>query len=149
DSPRTRVVHRCSPGLVIGCRISRDYRTRDRCRSTSLGPRCADRPEEGYVVYRFLGYTLEPPRRVTPEGGRWEHEIQVALPPSYHSSDQRYPVLWVTDGSIWFEPAVNAVSLTAAGHVPEMIVVGVGVPPEAADQYGPRRSYDFTPVTRL
>src|SRR6266478_3679243 len=91
------------------------------------------------------GVSIEPSRRMRAAGFKWEHEIQVALPPSYGKTENAYPVLWVTDGSYWFETAVNIANVFAQKHLPEAIVVGVGAPPEAADEYNMRRIYDFTP----
>ena len=65
------------------------------------------------------------------EGFSWEHEIQIALPQSYSQTGESYPVLWVTDGSYWFETAVGIVNVYGKKYFPEMIVVAVGAPPEA------------------
>jgi predicted alpha/beta superfamily hydrolase len=54
-------------------------------------------------------------------------------------------VLWVTDGSLQFPQAVTAAE-QAAGRIREIIIVGVGVPPEHAGEFGRRRVYDFTPI---
>jgi predicted alpha/beta superfamily hydrolase len=78
-------------------------------------------------------------------GFKWDHEIQVALPPSYSKSSHGYPVLWVTDGSELFETAVRAANVYSRKYVPEMIVVAVGAPTEAFSEYQMRRTYDFVP----
>src|SRR5690348_6021557 len=90
------------------------------------------------------GVAVEPRRRIRGEGFKWEHEIQIALPASYHKSDRAYPVLWVTDGSHWFDSAVRIVNLYAQRYTPEMIVVGVGTPAEALSEHQMRRHYEFT-----
>src|SRR5688500_17435917 len=51
------------------------------------------------------GVTIEPSRRMRAKDYPWEHEIQVALPPSYSKTDEPFPVLWVTDGSLLFQLA--------------------------------------------
>jgi predicted alpha/beta superfamily hydrolase len=76
-----------------------------------------------------------------------DHEIRVALPASYGKTRQPYPVLWVTDGSMYFEIAVKAANYDLKWHVPEMIVVAVGAPAEALKDFGYRRSYEFSSST--
>ena len=99
------------------------------------------------------GVTIEPSRRMRAEGIPWDHEIQVALPPSYYKTNKTYPVLWLTDGSYTFEPAVTLANTWYHLHVPEMIIVAVGTPPEvcgkgqiACDTDRIRRLYDLTPT---
>src|SRR5687768_3457130 len=54
------------------------------------------------------GYFVQPPRLMRGDGLPWDHEIQVALPPSYFKEPGKsYPVLWVTDGSFRFDWAIN------------------------------------------
>jgi predicted alpha/beta superfamily hydrolase len=91
--------------------------------------------------------SIEPPRRMRAEGFAWDHEIQIALPASYRQSKKSYPVLWVTDGSWMFRPAAcTAFNLNLSKHIPEMIVIAVGAPADAADDVLTRRLYDFTPT---
>lgn len=56
-------------------------------------------------------------------------QIQVALPPGYEESDQKYPVLYVLDGQQYF---AHAVSLSSTfrhfGVTPEFIIVGIHTP---------------------
>lgn len=92
----------------------------------------------------MFGATIEPVRRMRADGFEWEHEIQIALPASYRKSDKKYPVLWVTDGSFNFQPAVEIVNSTAKKYLPEMIVIGIGAPPEAIKEVQRRRVYDFS-----
>lgn len=80
------------------------------------------------------------------EGFKWDHEIQIALPRSYYKTEGAYPVLWVTDGSYWFETAVEIVNVYAQKHVSEMIIVAVGVPSDALKEFQSRRRYDFSPT---
>lgn len=91
------------------------------------------------------GVTIEPSRRMRADGFEWDDEIQIALPPSYFKSKKDYPVLWVTDGAYWFESAVDIVDFTDADHLPEMIIVAIGAPPEAAAEIHTRRNYEFSP----
>ncbi len=98
------------------------------------------------------GVAIEPLQTIQGRQMPWAHEIQVALPPSYHSTDRPYPVLWVMDGSHLFETAVLTANLYALSvyppiPVPEMIVIGVGVPRETVAEYADRRNYDFSPST--
>ncbi|MDH5439089.1 MAG: alpha/beta hydrolase-fold protein [Candidatus Bathyarchaeota archaeon] len=56
-----------------------------------------------------------------------EYQIGVWLPFSYRSSNQNYPVLYVTDGDYAFGVATGLVpSLIGEKEIPEMIVVGIG-----------------------
>ena len=78
----------------------------------------------------------------------WDHEIRIALPPSYGQADQAYPVFWVTDGHYNFDKAIHAVA-AAGAHVPEMIIVAIGPPPDALNASQTRRAYDFTSKKNL
>ena len=90
------------------------------------------------------GVRLEPPARMRGKDLPWDHEIQVALPPGYAKSDKRYPVLWLTDGHAIFTEGVNVVRRLTT-QVPQMIIVGVGVTPEAVGEFQTRRGYEFSP----
>ena len=84
------------------------------------------------------------------EGYPWEHDIQIALPPSYGKTDTRFPVLWVTDGEFFFASVAEAVTSCRGKHLPEMIVVAIGAPPETGRANGEiqsRRTFDFGPNT--
>jgi uncharacterized protein len=91
-----------------------------------------------------LRLSIEPSRRMRGKNYPWEHEIKIALPASYRSSHKTYPVLWVTDGQFNFDPAVEIVNDLGGKSLPEMIVVGVGTPPEALREVQMRRVYDFS-----
>ena len=55
-----------------------------------------------------------------------DRSIQVYLPPSYHQSKKKYPVLYVLDGQWHFTNAVAIQqSLRVPSLLPEMIVVGI------------------------
>lgn len=92
------------------------------------------------------GVVIEPSRRMQAKDYPWDHEIQIALPPSYGKTEQRFPVLWVMDGSLLFQLAAALATSCAHEHMPEMIVVGIGAPPEALDETQMRRNFDFSPT---
>lgn len=94
------------------------------------------------------GVTIEPSRRIRAKDYPWDHEIRIALPPSYGTTDRRYPVLWVTDGQFFFASAAEVATGCAGKHLPEMIVVAIGSPPETGrtnNEIQSRRSFDFGP----
>lgn len=95
-------------------------------------------------------YEILPPRQLTAPGARWSHEIQIALPPTYHLGEARYPVLWLMDGSISFSLAVGVLNtLGITGEIPELLVVGVGAPRELdGAEFGNRRVYDLYPTAK-
>lgn len=67
-----------------------------------------------------------------------ERTIMVYLPPSYNSSDTKYPVLYLLDGGFHFHHASGIVQfLSTGGLMPEMIVVAV---------VNTDRNKDFTPT---
>jgi hypothetical protein len=76
---------------------------------------------------------------------KWDHEIQIALPPGYYETNKSYPVLWVTDGSGLFEPAILTLA-TERKHLPDMILIAVGVPADEVKEGDARRLFDFTPT---
>lgn len=82
-------------------------------------------------------YTLEEPRLMAIDGYPFGHELRVALPPSYASSDRSYPVLWVTDNAL--ETALT----TVGGR--ELIIVAVGSVAGSTDRPHGGRAYDFYP----
>jgi predicted alpha/beta superfamily hydrolase len=89
------------------------------------------------------GALVEPSTRMRFKDAPWDYEVRVALPPSYDQSEETYPVLWVTDGSAFFDMAVTVAS-SSPRHFPYMIVVSIGTPPEARGKFSYRRDYDFT-----
>jgi len=55
-----------------------------------------------------------------------ERKIQVYLPDSYESSDERYPTLYIVDGQWFFSNGVAIQkTLRTPDHLPEMIVIGI------------------------
>lgn len=92
--------------------------------------------------------SIEPAITVRTRAIDWDYEIQVALPASYGiKPDQRYPVLWLTDGPLLFHLAVGLLNIQViAGSAPEMIIVGVGCAGDAGvAEFNRRRTIDFTP----
>lgn len=90
------------------------------------------------------GVVIEPSRRMRAKDYPWEHEIQIALPPSYGKTEREFPVVWVTDGSMLFQFATALTASCAGKHMPEMIVVGIGAPPDAIAETQMRRNFDFS-----
>jgi len=67
-----------------------------------------------------------------------ERDIGIYLPANYHSSDNRYPVLYLLDGRTHFQHAVGAANfLSTQDLAPDLIVVAV---------YNVDRNRDFSPV---
>ncbi len=96
------------------------------------------------------GLSIEPSRRVRVPGFDYEHEVRVALPRSYGLSDAKYPVLWVTDGSIMFEAAASTMGFIGGSDAPEVIVVAIGTPTDAPMQdFVHQRTNDFLPKAKL
>ncbi|MET0994192.1 MAG: alpha/beta hydrolase-fold protein [Mycobacterium sp.] len=98
-----------------------------------------------------FGYTFEPTRYVRARSYDfgYDHEVQIALPPGYATSDRSYPVLWVMDGGGYLYTAVSAVSLFSTGQaIPEFIVVGVG-DSSSFETFATRRLIDFFPMEDL
>jgi uncharacterized protein len=89
---------------------------------------------------------IEPTQRIRAKGLDWDQEIRVALPASYGTTKQSYPVLWVTDGTAYFELAVKTVNYDLRQRLPEMIIVAVGAPAsEGQSGFGDHRGYEFLP----
>ncbi len=82
-------------------------------------------------------------------GSGYDYRIDVSVPLSYGTSDQRYPVLYIMDSN-WYFPMVTAIVQTmmiipATQYVQEMIIVGIGYETtDVALQTG-LRSRDYTP----
>ena len=89
----------------------------------------------------------EEPAYARAEGYDHDHEILVALPPSYHvSPDQGYPVLWSMDGAMAFAVTAGIVNLYTVGkRIPEIIVVGVGHRSETGMLGLANRTFDLFP----
>lgn len=89
----------------------------------------------------------EKPAYARAEGYDHDHEILVALPPSYHASPERsYPVLWSMDGAMAFAVTAGIVNLYTVGkRIPEIIVVGVGHRSEDGMLGLANRTFDLFP----
>ncbi len=78
-----------------------------------------------------------------PTVGR-EYHLSVALPETYATSNQAYPVIYLLDGDPFFGMAAG---LTTGAHwlsgTPEVIVVGIGYDMESYEQWGRLRERDF------
>jgi predicted alpha/beta superfamily hydrolase len=88
-----------------------------------------------------------PPRSFKSEAFSYEHQATVALPASYAAQPERtFPVLWVLDAPLIMRSVVGLLDVLVLGNLaPEMIVVGVGSPPEEGLAGVGRRVMDFSP----
>jgi predicted alpha/beta superfamily hydrolase len=91
--------------------------------------------------------TTESPITMRGKNFDYDHEIRVALPAAYHvRPDEKYPVLWVTDGAFAFNLTVGMVDiLRQAFLVPELIVFSVGAPNRTGIEGAERRNSEFAP----
>lgn len=91
-----------------------------------------------------------PPRSFQSEAFPYEHQVTVALPASYAAQPERaYPVLWVPDAPLVMRSVVGLLDVLVLGNLaPEMIVIGVGSPPEEGLKGVGRRMMDFSPPGR-
>jgi predicted alpha/beta superfamily hydrolase len=103
---------------------------------TPFERRMARVPDE--ALLRSPSFDLEPPRTMRTKGLDWEYELRVALPASYRHTDERYPVLWITDNNLETALAVLA-SL-------DLILVGVGSGRVSVHEHARRRVYDLKPA---
>ena len=87
------------------------------------------------------------PRNFQSEAFSYKHQVTVALPASYAAQPERtYPVLWVLDSPLIMRSVVGLLDVMVLGNLaPEMIVVGVGSPPEEGLAGVGRRVMDFSP----
>lgn len=87
------------------------------------------------------------PRNFQSEAFSYKHQVTVALPASYAAQPGRtYPVLWVLDSPLIMRSVVGLLDVMVLGNLaPEMIVVGVGSPPEEGLAGVGRRVMDFSP----
>ncbi len=73
--------------------------------------------------------------------------VQVAMPMSRASSEDRYPVLYVTDVNGSMDALAGILELlTLSGEMPSTIVVGIGYPLRSLTQSLVVRTRDLTPV---
>jgi predicted alpha/beta superfamily hydrolase len=88
-----------------------------------------------------------PPRSFQSDAFSYLHQVTVALPASYAAQPERtFPVLWVLDAPLIMRSVVGLLDVLVLGNLaPEMIVVGVGSPPEEGLAGVGRRVMDFSP----
>ncbi len=73
-----------------------------------------------------------------------DYHLSVALPDSYKTSTQAYPVIYVLDGDFNFGVAAGLTRFSNAFRkVPELIIVGIGYDMETADEFAALRDLDF------
>lgn len=73
-----------------------------------------------------------------------DYFISVALPVSYTTSDQSYPVLYLLDPVAAFLSVTEYVRYSAFfSELPELIVVGIGYPADHMDEFFALRDQDF------
>jgi hypothetical protein len=78
-----------------------------------------------------------------PTRGRTYH-LSVALPESYPTSTQAYPVIYVLDGDVIFGMAAGLTPIARwFGGAPEAIIVGIGYGIDSYDQWAQVRERDF------
>ncbi len=108
-----------------------------------------DAESSGPATAQVVPYAMswEEPAQFRAEGYDYDHEVLIALPPSYHASPERsYPVLWSMDGAMAFAMTAGIVNLYTLGtRIPEIIVVGVGHPSEEGMAGLGKRTFDLFP----
>src|SRR6266545_4490316 len=73
-----------------------------------------------------------------------EYHLSVALPDSYRTSTQAYPVIYVLDGDLLFGMAAGLTPIARwCLGVPEVIIVGISYGKESYDQWVQLREGDF------
>lgn len=73
-----------------------------------------------------------------------EYHLSVALPDSYKTSTQAYPVIYVLDGDFNFGVAAGLTRFSNwFRNVPELIIVGIGYDIETSDEFVVLRDLDF------
>jgi len=87
-------------------------------------------------------------RIVTSSTTKREYQISVAVPRGYEESGREYPVLYAVDANGMFGTVVETARLLfLGGHIPELIVVGIGYPVGYYLDAIPPRSLDLSPTT--
>src|SRR5215472_10270720 len=71
-----------------------------------------------------------------------DRNIFVALPVSYAGSDEKYPVLYLTDAQLFFDSTRSTAAFLARERIiPDVIVVGVTNPDRTRDLYATRADF--------
>lgn len=99
------------------------------------------------TVVTPIGLSREEPKAFRAAGYEYDHEVLIALPPSYHvTPDRSYPVLWAMDGSLFFDLIIGLLTVGITGsRYPEMIVVGIGHPRCEGLEGLAKRTFDLWP----
>jgi predicted alpha/beta superfamily hydrolase len=115
----------------------------------SLGSALAN-PQIATIPGARANMHVLPPHSVQSPAFAYAHQVTVALPASYAVQPHRaYPVLWVLDSPTIMRSVVGLLDVLVLGNLaPEMIVVGVGSPPEQGLAGVGRRVMDFSPPGR-
>ena len=89
-------------------------------------------PQIATIPGARVNMNVLPPRSVPSDAFSYAHQVTVALPASYAAQPERaYPVLWVLDAPLIMRSVVGLLDVLVLGNLaPEMIVIGVGSPPE-------------------
>lgn len=75
-----------------------------------------------------------------------EYHLSVALPDSYTSSTQAYPVIYVLDADFNFGVAAGLTRFSCwFRSLPELIIVGIGYDIDSTDEFVALRDLDFDP----
>jgi predicted alpha/beta superfamily hydrolase len=73
-----------------------------------------------------------------------EYQLAVSLPESYASSQQRYPVVYLLDGDLFFGMAAGLTpGLNWLSNVPELIIVGINYGIQSFQEFFQLRELDF------
>ena len=112
------------------------------CSATALA-----NPQTATIPGARANMDVLPARSFQGEAFSYKHQVTVALPASYAAQpDRQYPVLWVLDSPLMMRSVVGLLDVMVLGNMaPEMIVVGVGSPPEEGLAAVGRRVIDFSP----
>lgn len=83
-------------------------------------------------------------RRLSSTTLRREYQLAVSLPESYASSQQRYPVVYLLDGDLFFGMAASLTpGLNWASNVPELIIVGINYGIRSFEEFFQLRELDL------
>lgn len=84
---------------------------------------------------------------LTSEAIGQEFRLEVLMPRGYEASEERYPVIYLTDSEMLF-PLVSAslITMQLAAEVPPVIVVGIAYEVEDLMQAGMLRTRELTPT---
>jgi predicted alpha/beta superfamily hydrolase len=76
-----------------------------------------------------------------------DYLLSVSLPQDYDAAgDKTYPTLYILDGNMYFETAVQSYQVQTLGtDVPPMIIVGIEYPTDSIDAWLVRRAIELTP----